>query len=54
MVGDAMTDLLGAREAGARFVGRVRPGDPDPFATQSVPVVSDLAELDRRWVELLG
>lgn len=52
MVGDAMTDLEGARAAGVRFVGRVRPGDPDPFATERVPVVSDLDELDRRWGEL--
>lgn len=53
MVGDAMTDLEGARTAGVRFVGRVRPGDPDPFADEPVPVVGDLAELDRRWDELL-
>lgn len=54
MVGDATTDLIGAREAGVRFVGRVRPGDPDPFTGEDVPVVSDLAELDRRWDELLA
>lgn len=54
MVGDATTDLLGAREAAVRFVGRVRPGDRDPFESQPVPVVADLAELDRRWSELLG
>lgn len=54
MVGDATSDLIGAREAGVRFVGRVRPGDPDPFAGEGVPVVADLAELDRRWAELLG
>jgi phosphoglycolate phosphatase-like HAD superfamily hydrolase len=53
MIGDATTDLEGARAAGVRFVGRVRPGDPDPFAGEQVPVVSDLAELDRRWDELL-
>jgi HAD superfamily hydrolase (TIGR01549 family) len=54
MVGDADTDLKGAREAGVRFVGRVRPGDPDPFENESVPVVGDLAELDRRWAELVA
>lgn len=54
MVGDARSDLEGAREAGVRFVGRVRPGDRDPFENESVPVVADLAELDRRWSELLG
>ena len=53
MIGDARTDLEGAQTAGARFIGRVRPGDPDPFAGEPVPVVSDLAELDRRWDELL-
>jgi HAD superfamily hydrolase (TIGR01549 family) len=52
MVGDATTDLEGAQAAGVRFVGRVRPGDPDPFAGAQVPVVSDLVELDRRWDEL--
>jgi phosphoglycolate phosphatase-like HAD superfamily hydrolase len=53
MIGDARTDLEGAQTAGVRFIGRVRPGDPDPFAGEPVPVVSDLAELDRRWDELL-
>jgi phosphoglycolate phosphatase-like HAD superfamily hydrolase len=52
MVGDANSDLIGAREAGVRFVGRVRPGEPDPFAGENVPVVADMAELDRRWAEL--
>lgn len=52
MVGDAMSDLIGAREAGVRFVGRVRPRDPDPFAGEPVPVVADMAELDQRWAEL--
>lgn len=53
MVGDATTDLEGARAAGVQFVGRVRPGHPDPFTGEQVPVVSDLAELDHRWDELL-
>ena len=48
-VGDAMTDLEGARAAGTRFVGRVGPGRPDVFAGEGVPVVRDLAELDREW-----
>ena len=52
--GDARTDLDGAQTAGIRFIGRVRPGDRDPFSDDAVPVVSDLAELDRRWDELLG
>lgn len=54
MVGDARSDLNGAREAGVRFVGRVPDGAPDPFAEDHVPVVRDLSELDRRWAELLG
>lgn len=48
-VGDAMTDLEGARGAGVPFVGRVAPGDPDPFEGEDVPVVEDLRELDREW-----
>ena len=54
MVGDARSDLNGAREAGVRFVGRVPVGAPDPFPDEDVPVVADLSELDRRWDELLG
>ena len=49
-VGDATTDLEGAQEAGIPFIGRVRPGDPDPFADDpSIPVVEDLEQLDRDW-----
>ena len=54
MIGDARSDLNGARQAGVRFVGRVPDGAPDPFAEEPVPVVRDLSELDRRWAELLG
>ena len=54
MVGDATSDLKGAREAGVRFVGRVPTAAPDPFAGEEVPVVSDMSELDRRWDELFG
>jgi len=54
MVGDARSDLNGAREAGVRFVGRVPAGAPSPFAEDEAPVVADLSELDRRWGELLG
>jgi len=54
MVGDASSDLKGAREAGVRFVGRVPTDAPNPFAGEGVPVVSDMSELDRRWAELLG
>ncbi len=54
MVGDASSDLNGAREAGVRFVGRVPAGGPDPFAGEDVLVVNDMSELDRRWGELFG
>jgi phosphoglycolate phosphatase-like HAD superfamily hydrolase len=53
MVGDAATDLAGAREAGVRFIGRVSADAPNPFLDADVSVVCDLAELDRRWAELL-
>ena len=49
-VGDAMTDLLGAREAGVPFVGRVPDAGPDPFAGTGVHVVRDMADLDRAVV----
>jgi HAD superfamily hydrolase (TIGR01509 family) len=48
-IGDATTDLEGAREAGTHFIGR-RPADvPDPFEGESFPVVDDLEELGRDW-----
>lgn len=48
-IGDATTDLEGAREAGVHFIGR-RPADvPDPFAGEAFPVVDDLEELGREW-----
>lgn len=47
-VGDAMTDLLGAREAGVPFVGRVHE-DPEVFAGEAVHTVRDMAELDEQW-----
>lgn len=53
-VGDAMTDLEGAREARVPFVGRVAPGEADPFAGEEVHTVADLAELDRAWEELVA
>ena len=48
-IGDATTDLEGAREAGVHFIGR-RPADvADPFAGEAFPVVDDLEELGREW-----
>ena len=52
-VGDATTDLEGAREAGVPFVGR-RPADVEnPFADEGVPTVADMAELDTGLEELV-
>jgi len=46
-VGDAASDLNAAGKAGIRFVGRLRPGAPDPFAGRSGVelVVRNLFEL---------
>lgn len=41
MVGDGRADLEAAHAAGVRFVGRVRPGDADPFP----PDVTRMADL---------
>jgi HAD superfamily hydrolase (TIGR01549 family) len=48
-VGDATTDLKGARGAGVPFIGRVPASGPNPFEGEPVPVVSDLRELAREW-----
>lgn len=48
-VGDAMTDLLGARAAGMPFVGRVAEGEPSPFVGEPVHTVATMAELDAQW-----
>ncbi len=44
MVGDAMADYLGAKANNTAFLGRVRPGDTNPFPAD-VKVVSDLHPL---------
>jgi phosphoglycolate phosphatase len=51
-VGDAMTDLLGAREAQVPFVGRVPNGALSPFSGEAVFTVATMAELDAVWDEL--
>lgn len=48
-VGDAMTDLLGARAAGMPFVGRVPEAGADVFAGEHVHTVATMAELDEQW-----
>lgn len=44
MIGDAMADYEGALANGTAFLGRVRPGDPNPFPTH-VEIVPDLRGL---------
>ncbi len=44
MVGDATTDLEGAREAGTRFLGRVPSGSESPFP-DDIEIRQDLNEL---------
>jgi beta-phosphoglucomutase len=48
-VGDALNDLHAARHAGVRFIGRIRPGVPDPFTghTGVEETVRDLDELSQ-------
>jgi HAD superfamily hydrolase (TIGR01549 family) len=41
MIGDAMADLEGAQANGTAFLGRVLPGDPNPFP-EHVEIVPDL------------
>ena len=44
MIGDAMADYYGATVNGTAFLGRVRPGDDNPFPGQ-VKIVPDLCAL---------
>lgn len=45
-VGDGRADLEGARQAGMRFIGRVRPGDRDPFGEETIDArVADLRDI---------
>ena len=44
MIGDAMADYQGATLNGTAFLGRVRPGDENPFPAQ-VKIVPDLCSL---------
>lgn len=55
-VGDATTDLDGAREAGVLFVGRVPDGEDNPFPVDDteIPIVADMAELDRRFDDVVS
>lgn len=53
-VGDARTDYRSAASNGVAFIGRVAPGEVNPFASVAVPTVADLAELDREWASLVA
>ncbi len=44
MIGDAMADLEGAQANNTAFLGRVFPGDPNPFPAH-VKIVPDLRGL---------
>ena len=44
-VGDSSTDYDGAEEAGVPFIGRVPPGEENPFPA-GTPLIGDLTELD--------
>ncbi len=51
MIGDAASDLEGARANAVPFIGRVAEGSPSPFAAD-VPTVPDLSDIERRIAEL--
>ncbi|NJL53843.1 HAD family hydrolase [bacterium] len=50
MIGDAIADLEGAHAVGIPFIGRVPPGQVNPFpAAGPRAIVPDLQELARNW-----
>lgn len=51
-IGDGQSDADAARASGVTFVARVPPGGRDTFGDLPAMRVADLAELERRWVEL--
>ncbi len=47
-VGDSMTDYEGAKAAGVHFIGRIPPGEPDPFSPLTIKAsIEDLTGLER-------
>ena len=49
-IGDGLTDLQAAVDVGVPFIGRVRPGAPNPFLSmRDIPIVADLEELAQAW-----
>lgn len=53
LVGDGLADLEAAQAAGIRFVGRVRPGDADPFPPKTTRI-PDLTWLPTLIEDLAG
>jgi HAD superfamily hydrolase (TIGR01549 family) len=49
MIGDAMADLEGARQAGTAFLARARPDRHNLFVSSEVPAIPDLKEL-ANWI----
>jgi HAD superfamily hydrolase (TIGR01549 family) len=49
MIGDSLTDYRAAQEAGCLFIGRVAPGEENPFAGKPgiTALISDLDDLSR-------
>ncbi len=46
-VGDSITDLKGAQDAGIGFIGRVTDSGDDPFIDSSVKVIKDLNDIEK-------
>jgi phosphoglycolate phosphatase-like HAD superfamily hydrolase len=51
-IGDAAQDSDAASALGMPFVGRLAPGQPNPFAEPPLLTVTDLRELQNRWAEV--
>ena len=52
-LGDAITDYDGAMKNAVLFIGRVPPGQPNPFENRGVEVVADLAQLHEEWGRII-
>jgi len=48
-VGDSITDFAASSSVGVHFIGRVPPGESNPFPESVRWVVPDLSDLSRRW-----
>lgn len=55
MIGDAIADWEGARAQGIPFIGRVPPGQANPFPTEgTLAIIPDLTELAGNWKQWLA